>query len=227
MIRFFHVTKRYAENREPALRDVTFAIERGEFAFLTGPSGAGKSTLLRLIFCGERAQEGQIFIDGRNITRLSEREIPLLRRSVGVVFQDFKLLPDRTAAQNVSLALDILGIGRREGERKIRKALSSVGLLHKADALPLTLSGGEQQRVAIARAIVNTPAILLADEPTGNLDSQLTIEVMDLMRELSVQGTTVLVATHDQSLLARYPARVISLKNGCCTEAVTPHRPGA
>ena len=218
MIRFFHVTKRYAAAREPALRDVTFSIARGEFAFLTGPSGAGKSTLLRLIFCGERAQDGQIFIDGRNITQLPEREIPQLRRSLGIVFQDFKLLPHRTVAQNVSLTLDVLGTSRQESRRKIRRALSAVGLLHKADEMPPTLSGGEQQRVAIARAVVNSPAILLADEPTGNLDAQLTIEVMDMMRELSVQGTTVLVATHDQSLLERYPARVIALKNGCCTE---------
>ena len=219
MIQFFHVTKRYGESQPPALRDVTFSLGRGELAFLTGPSGAGKSTLLRLIFCGERATSGQILVDGRNIARLTPAAVPFLRRQVGVVFQDFKLLPARSVADNVALALDVQGIGRAQGLRRVRAMLQQVGLAHRADALPLTLSGGEQQRVAIARALVNDPAILLADEPTGNLDRALTLEIMDLMRDFSVRGATVLIATHDESLLARYPARLLSLESGRLTES--------
>ena len=217
MIQFFHVTKRYGEGQDPALCDVTFSIDRGELAFLTGPSGAGKSTLLKLIFCGERATSGQILVNGRNITRLPERSIPLLRRQIGVVFQDFKLLPTRTVADNVALTLDVLGMDRRQALRRVRAMLDQVKLRHRADALPLALSGGEQQRVAIARALVNDPAILLADEPTGNLDPKLTVEIMDLLRDFSLRGTTALIATHDRALLTRAPARIFSLANGYLT----------
>jgi cell division transport system ATP-binding protein len=213
MIELFHVTKRYGSDAR-ALVDVNLSIAKGEFVFLTGPSGAGKTTLLKLLFCAERATSGQVLITGRNVARLAESAIPLMRRKIGVVFQDFKLLPGRTVHDNVALTLDVLGISRRVGDRRVLAMLKQVGLSHKADSLPPRLSGGEQQRVAIARALVNDPAILLADEPTGNLDSKLTLEIMDLLRDFSVRGTTVVVATHDRPLIERYQKRTITLENG-------------
>lgn len=212
MIQMFHVSKRYGD--VVALSEINLSIEKGEFVFLTGPSGAGKSTLLELIFCAEKATSGQILVNGRNIARISSAAIPYLRRNIGVVFQDFKLLPTRTVAENVAFTLDVLGVPRRDSRRKVMAMLKAVGLQHKADTLPARLSGGEQQRVAIARALVNDPTILLADEPTGNLDPKLTIEIMDLLRDFSARGTTVLVATHDRSLLERYQKRSIALENG-------------
>jgi cell division transport system ATP-binding protein len=213
MIELFHVTKRYGSD-VPALVDVNLSIAKGEFVFLTGPSGAGKTTLLRLLFCAERATSGQVLITGRNVARLAEADIPLMRRKIGVVFQDFKLLPGRTVHDNVALTLDVLGISRRVADRRVLAMLKQVGLSLKADSLPPRLSGGEQQRVAIARALVNDPAILLADEPTGNLDSKLTLEIMDLLRDFSARGTTVVVATHDRPLIERYQKRTIALENG-------------
>jgi cell division transport system ATP-binding protein len=213
MIELFHVTKRYG-SEAPALVDVNLSIAKGEFVFLTGPSGAGKTTLLKLLFCAERATSGQVLITGRNVARVAESAIPLMRRKIGVVFQDFKLLPGRTVHDNVALALDVLGMSRRIGDRRVMAMLKQVGLSHKADSLPPRLSGGEQQRVAIARALVNDPAILLADEPTGNLDSKLTLEIMDLLRDFSARGTTVVVATHDRPLIERYQKRTIALENG-------------
>ncbi len=212
MIQMFHVNKRYGD--VVALTEVNLAVDKGEFVFLTGPSGAGKSTLLELIFCAEKATSGQILVNGRNIARISASAIPYLRRNIGVVFQDFKLLPTRTVAENVAFTLDVLGVPRRDSRRKVMGMLKAVGLEHKADTLPPRLSGGEQQRVAIARALVNDPTILLADEPTGNLDPKLTIEIMDLLRDFSARGTTVLVATHDRSLLERYQKRTIALEGG-------------
>ncbi|MFN7131655.1 MAG: cell division ATP-binding protein FtsE, partial [Myxococcales bacterium] len=210
MIQMFHVNKRYGD--VVALSDINLSVEKGEFVFLTGPSGAGKSTLLELIFCAEKATSGQILVNGRNISRIRESAVPYLRRNIGVVFQDFKLLPTRTFAENVAFTLDVLGVPRRDSRRKVMGMLKQVGLDHKADTLPPRLSGGEQQRVAIARALVNDPTILLADEPTGNLDPRLTIEIMDLLRDFSARGTTVLVATHDRSLLERYQKRTIALE---------------
>jgi cell division transport system ATP-binding protein len=213
MIQMFHVNKRYG-NDAPALVDVNLSIDKGEFVFLTGPSGAGKTTLLKLIFCAEKANSGQILVTGRNIARIRDSAVPYLRRRIGVVFQDFKLLPGRTVRDNVALTLDVLGTPRRDANRRVEVMLKQVGLAHKADSFPPRLSGGEQQRVAIARALVNDPAILLADEPTGNLDHKLTLEIMDLLTDFSARGTTVVVATHDQSLLERYHKRVICLEGG-------------
>jgi cell division transport system ATP-binding protein len=213
MIQMFHVTKAYPGD-PPVLTDLNLDIDKAEFVFLTGPSGAGKSTLLKLMFLAERPTRGQILIAGRNIARVRESSIPYLRRNIGVVFQDFKLLPTRTVAENVGFTLDVLGVPRDEVRDKSLKMLRRVGLEHKADVSPVKLSGGEQQRVSLARALVNDPAILLADEPTGNLDPALTVEIMNLLCDVNARGTTVVVATHDASLIARYQKRTLRLEKG-------------
>ncbi len=213
MIQMFHVTKAFG-NDAPTLMDINLNIEKGEFVFLTGPSGAGKTTLLKLMFLAERATRGQVLIAGRNIARLRASGIPYLRRNIGVVFQDFKLLPNRSVAENVGFALDVIGTPRDVVRQRALKILKRVGLEHKANVLPAKLSGGEQQRVVIARALVNDPAILLADEPTGNLDPALTVEIMDLLCDVNVRGTTVVVATHDASLIARFQKRTLRLERG-------------
>jgi len=213
MIHISHVSKSYTRD-SPALAGVNIQIGKGEFVFLTGPSGAGKSTLLKLLFGAEKPSEGQILLNGRNISRLRESHIPGLRRKIGVVFQDFKLLNDRTVFENVAVALEVLGQPRGIVQQKVWRVLKSVGLAHKMHAPPLLLSGGEQQRVAIARAIVNEPDILLADEPTGNLDPDLTIEIMKLLQQVNARGTTVIIATHDPELLRRFNKRQVVLDRG-------------
>jgi cell division transport system ATP-binding protein len=213
VIQLFHVFKQY-RGEAPALADVSVHVQKGEFAFVTGPSGAGKSTLMRLVLCAERPTSGQLLVLGRNVAKMPAAQVPFLRRSIGVVFQDFKLLPDRTLAENVAFPLEVRGAGRREVERRVSAMLRSVGLELKADRFPLSLAGGEQQRVAVARALVADPALLLADEPTGNLDPERTLEVMELLQAANARGTTVLVATHDRTLLARYRRRVIALERG-------------
>ncbi len=213
MIQLFHVTKRWSAD-PPVLDDITLQVDKGEFVWLTGPSGAGKTTLLRLLFCAEEPTSGQIIVGGRNVNRLSARGVPVLRRSIGVVFQDFKLLPNRTALENVGFALEVLGASDGEIRERARKRLAQVGLADKAASLPLRMSGGEQQRVAIARALVNEPAILLADEPTGNLDASLTDSILQLLFDANARGTTVVVATHDRGLLSRYHRRTIRLERG-------------
>ena len=213
MIQMFHVTKAYPGD-PPTLVDINLDIGKAEFIFLTGPSGAGKSTLLKLMFLAERPTRGQILIAGRNIARLRESGVPYLRRNIGVVFQDFKLLPNRTVAENVGFTLDVIGTSRDEVRERSLKMLRRVGLEHKADVSPLKLSGGEQQRVSLCRALVNDPAILLADEPTGNLDPALTVEMMDLLNDVNARGTTVVVATHDASLIGRYQKRTLRLEKG-------------
>ena len=213
MIQMFHVEKAWPGD-PPTLQDINLRVEKGEFVFLTGPSGAGKSTLLKLVFAAELPTGGQVLVGGHNVGRMQPAGIPYLRRNVGVVFQDFKLLPRRTVAENVAFTLEVLGAPRREVEEKVERMLKRVGLLHKARSFPPRLSGGEQQRVVIARALVNEPTILLADEPTGNLDPALTVDIMDLLRDVNIRGTTVLVATHDHSLLQRYRARVLRLERG-------------
>ena len=209
----YHVSKSYSAGQF-ALRDVSLDFERGEFVFLTGPSGAGKTTLLKLIFAAERPSEGQIIVLGRNAPRLGPRATAPLRRRIGVVFQDFKLLPRRTVEENVGLALEVVGAPRREIRAKVFSILKQLGLQHRRYHHPLSLSGGEQQRVAIARALVNEPQILLADEPTGNLDSELTIEIMDLIASAATRGTTVVVATHDHRIIDRYGKRCVRLEGG-------------
>ncbi len=213
MIQLFHVFKEYP-GEGPALSDVSLHVKKGEFVFLTGPSGAGKSTLLKLVFCAEPATSGQLLVFGKNVSKLRSSAVPYLRRNIGVVFQDFKLLPDRTVAENVAFPLEVRGLQARDVRRKVVAMLRSVGLDHRLGKFPLALSGGEQQRVAVARALVNDPALLLADEPTGNLDPDRTVEVMDLLEGANARGTTVVVATHDRSLLARYKKRIIALETG-------------
>ncbi|MEK6695396.1 MAG: cell division ATP-binding protein FtsE, partial [Nitrospirota bacterium] len=198
MIEFFHVSKSY--NGRPALQDVSLTIEKGEFVFLTGSSGAGKTTLLRLIFCADAPDEGQILVNGRNLLHLKKSAVPLLRRTMGFVFQDFRLLPKKTVFENVALALKVGGVPEGVLRVKTAETLGAVGLGHKVNALPLTLSAGEQQRVCLARAIVNDPQVLLADEPTGNLDAELSGEILDLMKAVNARGTTVLLATHNRDL---------------------------
>ena len=213
MIQLYHVTKQYS-GEAPALRDVSLRVEKGEFVFITGPSGAGKSTLIRLIFCAESATSGQLLVFGRNLAKVKPAQIPYLRRAIGVVFQDFKLLPDRTVAENVAFPLEVRGLSAKEVRRKVQGMLRSVGLELKGSKFPLSLSGGEQQRVAVARALVGEPALLLADEPTGNLDPERTQEVMELLHAANARGTTVVVATHDRGLLEQYKKRILALENG-------------
>jgi len=212
VIQFFHVYKTYPGDVQ-ALVDLTLEIDKGEFVFLTGPSGAGKSTLLRMVFCAERPTRGQLLVGGRNVARLAANAVPYLRRNIGVVFQDFKLLQRRTVEENVALALEVLGAPRREVRRRTYAVLKQVGLAHKIHQYPPRLSGGEQQRVAVARALVNEPQILLADEPTGNLDHERSSEIMNLLEAASARGTTIVVATHDLRLLER-GQRVIRLDAG-------------
>ena len=213
----FHVQKAYAKD-SPALSDINLNIDKGEFVFLTGPSGAGKTTLLKLIFAQEFATKGQILIGGRNIARIRASSIPFLRRNIGVVFQDFKLLPTRTVFENVAFALDVIGERPSEIKRKVYAVLKQLGLHHKLDKTPPKLSGGEQQRVAIARAIVNDPAILLCDEPTGNLDPEMASDIMNILNDINARGTTVVVATHDVSILNRFHYRRLHLNRGRLTE---------
>ncbi len=212
MIRLFNVSKRY--NDVAAVSGVTLEIGRGEFVFLTGPSGAGKTTLLRMMLRQEFPSTGQILVNGRNVGALPAAKIPDLRRSIGVVFQDFKLIQRKTALDNVAYVLNVAGVPRSQQRKKAYEALRSVGLNHKLSAYPSALSGGEQQRVAIARAVVNQPALLLADEPTGNLDPDLAVEIMRLFREINARGTTVLVATHDRDLIERMQRRTVILEHG-------------
>jgi len=213
MIAFEHVGKRYG-GRYEALADINFRIARGEMLFLTGHSGAGKSSLLRLIMRLERPSRGRLLVAGHDIDRLHASQIPYYRRQIGVVFQDHQLLFDRDVFANVALPLAIQGVEPHESARRVRAALDKVGLLHRERALPIELSTGEQQRVGIARAVVNKPPLLLADEPTGNLDPQLSADIMRLFEEFNRIGTTVLVASHDLALIARLRHRVLRLREG-------------
>ena len=213
MIHFENVTKRYSEGRA-ALHNVSLELPSGELAFLTGHSGAGKSTLLKLIALIERPTRGQVFVDGRNIGRLAPRQVPQHRRKIGIVFQDNKLLEDRPAFDNVALPLVIAGFNRREIARRTRAALDQVGLLDKVGSAPRRLSAGDQQRGGIARAIASKPKLLIADEPTGNLDPKLSLDIMNLFRRLNEVGVTMLIATHDLTLLEQLDARKIELADG-------------
>ncbi len=213
MIHFDNVSKRYAEGHE-ALSGVNLFLDVGEMAFLTGHSGAGKSTLLKLIMLMERPSRGQVLINGKNLNRLHHSEVPYYRRRIGVVFQNHQLLCDRTVFDNTALPLLVSGYPTRDIGRRVRAALDKVGLLDKEKLNPLQLSGGEQQRVGIARAVVHKPRILLADEPTGNLDPELSAEIMTLFRDFSDVGVTVLIATHDIDLVSRMGERVMALKSG-------------
>jgi cell division transport system ATP-binding protein len=213
MIAFDRVSKRFPEGRE-ALSEVSFTVDREELVFLTGHSGAGKSTLLKLIMVMERPTRGQVQVDGQNLRTLRRSRVPQFRRQIGVVFQNHQLLYDRTVYDNVALPLLIAGYSHRETGRRVRAALDKVGLLARERAMPVTLSGGEQQRVGIARAVVNKPKLLLADEPTGNLDPALSAEVMALFERFNQVGVTVLIASHDLALISRMQHRILTLRQG-------------
>ena len=213
MITFDDVSKSYP-NGHQALSHLSLHVDPGELIFVTGHSGAGKSTLLRLIALVERSTQGQVLVGGQNLGKLGRHRIPYYRRRIGITFQDHRLLPDRTAFDNVALPLVIAGYGHREIGRRVRAALDTVGLLGKERLLPVALSGGEQQRVGIARAVVNRPAVLLADEPTGNLDPELSREVMHLFERFHQVGVTVLIASHDLDLIRRMGKRIVTLRSG-------------
>ncbi len=218
MIEFENVSKRYPDGHE-ALSQINFALDTGEMAFLTGHSGAGKSTLLKLIMLMERPSGGQLRVNGKNLNRLHKSQIPYYRRRVGVVFQNHQLLFDRTVFDNVALPMQVSGAQHRDIERRVRAALDKVGLLNKEKLNPVQLSGGEQQRIGIARAVVHTPRILLADEPTGNLDPSLSAEIMTLFEDFRNVGVSVLVATHDIALISSMGERVLTLDHGRLSEA--------
>lgn len=212
MIQLFHVTKYY--DRRPALMDVSLQVEKGEFVLLMGPSGAGKTTLMKLLYCAEFPDEGQILVQGRNVARVRTSDVPYLRRTMGVVFQDFKLLQKKTVYDNVALPLLVQGIPTFETRRRVMEALKAVGVEHRKESRPAMLSAGEQQRVCIARAIVNNPIILLADEPTGNMDMELAREIVELLKTINARGTTVLVATHNRQVIQQVGKRVVMLEQG-------------
>ena len=213
MIRLYHVFKNYGSGPD-AISDLNLQVAKGEFVFITGPSGAGKTTLLKLMYLSERANRGQVLMNGVNLSTLSKRKIPHLRRAVGVVFQDFKLLNSLSIMNNVAFPLEVLGMPAREIKKRVMRVLKFVGLEEKVGARPMELSGGEQQRVAIARAVVNEPPILLADEPTGNLDSELTLDIIKLLDYIHKRGATIIMATHNKDIVERFHKRVVSLVRG-------------
>ena len=217
MIETHHLSKLYSRGLY-ALQDLSLTVEKGEFAFLTGPSGAGKSTLLRLLLMQESPTEGELFVNGHDLTKLSRSDVQEYRRGIGFIFQDFKLIPTRTVFENVAFVLEVLGVPAGQQRRRAFQVLKWVGLQHRINAYPRDLSGGEQQRIAIARALVNDPALVLADEPTGNLDPDLSLEIMNLLREINAGGTTVLVATHDRELIRLVGRRTITLDQGRIVE---------
>jgi cell division transport system ATP-binding protein len=213
VIQFFHVTKKYPGGQS-ALDDVTFEIPRGQFVFLTGASGAGKTTLLRMIFREDVPTSGQILVNGRNVSSIPQSKIPYLRRTIGVVFQDFRLIPRKTIFENVTYLPRVLGVDLNSQKKMAYQALRRVGLAHRLNAFPPELSGGEQQRVAIARALINEPDILIADEPTGNLDPLISWEILQLLLRINELGVTVLMATHDADVVTALRKRVVALEEG-------------
>lgn len=221
MVRFYHIYHKYQKDIY-TLRDVSYSLDMGEFVFLTGASGAGKTTLLKMIIREEISSNGQILVNGQNVSSIPVSKIPRLRRSIGVVFQDFKLIRTKTVFENVTFVLRTLGVDMKEQKRKAFNVLKQVGLQHKSNFYPLELSGGEQQRVAVARAIVNDPVLLLADEPTGNLDPEMAQEIMNLFEKINRKGTTVLVATHDREMIRRMQKRVLTLHQGKLVDDTGP-----
>jgi len=214
VILFDHVTKQYATQQRPALEDVTLEIEKGEFIFLVGPSGSGKSTFLRLVLREERPNKGQVWVLGKELNRLSNWKIPAMRRQIGTVFQDFRLLPNKTVFENVAFALEVIGKPSSQIKKVVPEVLEVVGLEGKEGRRPDELSGGEQQRVAIARAFVNRPMLLIADEPTGNLDPGTSVGIMKLLDRINKLGTTVVMSTHDSQIVDQMRRRVIELESG-------------
>ncbi len=216
MINFYNVTKLYP-NGVRALNDVSLRICKGEFVFIVGPSGAGKSTLIKIIFREELPTRGQVLFGGKNVARLKGREIPYLRRKIGMVFQDFRLLPQKTVAENVAFALEVTGASTREIRKRVPEVLEQVGLKDKLNVMPTELSGGEQQRVCIARALVNRPMVLIADEPTGNLDPDTAWGLMELLDDINKAGTTVIMSTHAREIVNQMKKRVIAISEGKIT----------
>lgn len=214
MLQLFHVSRAFAQTERPALDDVSFSVEKGEFVFLTGPSGAGKSTLLRLLYGADHPTRGQVLVLGDNLAKLSRQGLSRARRRMGVVFQDFKLIMTQTVRENVGLALDLRGVTGSEANLRVQRVLTDVGLIHRAHDLPSRLSGGEQQRIALARALVADPHVLLCDEPTGNLDRELGEEVMQILTHAATRGASVVCATHDEQLIDRYRHRTLRLERG-------------
>ncbi|MBO5060399.1 MAG: cell division ATP-binding protein FtsE [Clostridia bacterium] len=214
MIEFVNVTKQFEDAGNIALENASFKIENGEFVFLVGSSGAGKTTITKLIMRETNVSEGQVFLDGIDVTALPDKEIPFLRRKMGVVFQDFRLLEDRTVYENVEFAMRVVGASRREIRKRVPEVLSEVGLNYKAKMYPRQLSGGEQQRVALARALANHPLILIADEPTGNLNPKTAMEIMDIFEEINRMGTTIIMATHAKDIVDVMKKRVIEIQDG-------------
>ena len=217
MIETHHLSKLYSRGLY-ALRDLSLTVDKGEFVFLTGPSGAGKSTFLRLLLLQERPSEGRILVNGHDLQTLSRRDVQRYRQGIGFIFQDFKLIPTRTVFENITFVLEALGMSSAQQRRRAFQVLKWVGLQHRIAAYPSQLSGGEQQRIAIARALVNDPYLVLADEPTGNLDPDLSLEIMNLLREVNAGGTTVLVATHDRELIRLVGRRTLTLEQGRVAE---------
>ena len=214
MIHLTNVTKIYEQNKVVALENVSLDIERGEFVFLVGSSGSGKSTLMKLLMREELATSGEIFVDGKNVVKLQQKEVPYLRRSLGVIFQDFRLLEDRTVYENVAFAMQVIEAPKQLQEKSVGAVLEIVGLSEKQKHFPSQLSGGERQRVAIARAIVNNPKIVIADEPTGNLDPETSWDIVDIFQRINASGTTIIMATHDKEIVDHMYRRVIELEKG-------------
>ena len=217
MIQLHNVAVNY-QKEMAALNGINLKIPKGDFVFLTGSSGAGKTTLLKLLYGALQPTQGQVLIDGQNVTRFHRRQLPYLRRNIGVVFQDFKLLPSRTVFENVAITLEVLGWGKKDIGKKVYHLLKQLGIEHKIDAFPIRLSGGEQQRVALARALANDPKLLLADEPTGNLDDGNREHIMTIFKEANIRGTTVVIATHDRRLIDAFHKRVVILDKGRISE---------
>ena len=226
MIDFKHVTKVY-EPKITALKDVSVHIDKGEFVFVLGHSGAGKSTFLKLMLREEKATKGEVVVNGYNLSRIREKDIPYMRRTLGVVFQDFRLIPNLTAYENIAFAMRVTNIDEKEITRRVPYILNLVGLAGKAGKLPAQLSGGEQQRVALARALVHNPDLVIADEPTGNIDPRLSIEIMELLKAINSTGTTVLVVTHEHELARRYAQRTIEMRNGVIVRDTAGGKAGA
>jgi len=212
IIRMFHVHKTYGAAK--ALIDITLDVPKNELLFISGPSGAGKTSLLKLLYFGEAVSEGQVLIDGMNLSRIAHNRIPILRRKFGIIFQDYKLIPAKTVFDNIAIVLEAMGKKRRFVEKKVRSVLRTVGMEDSIHSLPPTLSGGEQQRIAVARAIVGDPMIILADEPTGNLDDESADIILNLLKRFHIRGATVIIATHDKELIRKTGGRVIHLKQG-------------
>ena len=214
MIDFEHVSKQYKKSEKPALDDINLHIDDGEFVFLLGHSGAGKSTLLKLILREERASSGRVIVDGKDVAKLRRHKVPYLRRQMGIIFQDFRLIPSMTVYENIAFAMHVTNIGRKQIKERVPYMLELVHLEDKAKVYPEFLSGGEQQRVAVARALAHAPKLVIADEPTGNIDPELSLEMMELLERVSKMGITVLVVTHEHELVHRFHQRVVTLKDG-------------